>query len=1660
MPAAPPTLRLFVSSPGDVGQERLLAERVLTRLQGRFAARAQIEPILWEHEPLRATGHFQSQIRPPSETDIVVFILWARLGTRLPEQFDRADGTSYASGTEWEFEDAVEAHRAGGTPDLLVYRKTKTPQAALDDEDELAERLRQKKALDAFLDRWFGSGGEEGFKAAFHTFETPDAFERLLETHLAKLIAERLPEQATAAAAGEGASAAQAVRWHAGSPYRGLEPFRHEHAPVFFGRTRAVGEITAALEAQARAASAFVLVFGASGSGKSSVVRAGVGPTVTRPGVVEGIGLWRRATVRPSDAPEGDLVAGLAAALLQDTALPGIADTGFGADELAELLREAPKGAAAPIRAALRQEAKAVAEAEGLPTPPEARLLVTLDQLEEMFSLGEVTEAGRAAFAEAVEALAASGAVWIVGTMRSDFFARCAEVEALMRLKKDTGQYHLEAPSFAEIGQMIRYPAEAAGLRFERDPERGVSLDEVLHEAAAASPEALPLLSFTLAELYRRRTEAGVMTFAAYEALGELEGALARRAEEVYGELPPAVQAELPGLVRQIATLERGDAGGDGAAGEAVVSRRVALSSVTRTPEAERLTRALVEARLLVTSGDEGEATVGVAHEALLRRWPRAAQQIERDRAFLQARRRVAEAEARWRAAGKPEDLLLPEGLPLTEGEEMVAERGADLSARLRRYVAVSTERAEAERTRRRRRAIGAVAAVFLALAVGLGAALWQARVSAEQRDEALRAQSLSLAEKARAATTEGDAMTGMLLALEALPEDVASPDRPFVPEAQAALYDALMQNREAGRITGLPERLYEAAQVSPQGQYVTAPLDSGRTVGVYEMPSLSVVTTLGEHTGTVAQVQFHPEGPMVATASHDSTARLWLLPSGDVLHTFRHEEPIYGAEFGQNGSVLMTGSNQSVKIWDVETGALLASRKPGGGKRFRSLWAHPITSEVIIEERYGEKRGYAGVVYLWDWDSGREILLSDRGQGLTGLAFSPDGQHLATCVRFLNSNSTTGNDEITTWQLGADEPEVLHRGSPDGIDQVLQVEFNHDGGSLLVRSVRKAFIMDATTGERTASLSRDLGRVYDARYVNKGRDVATVIESDDKNVIRIHDDSTLNVLERVGFTKANYTAMLRASRDGEGLVSTLRERADLGLRYAGKTTMTSWRLTTDESSTIPLTEGATSRTLLSPNGSTLAFTTSEYLITFNVETNTFSRHQPCGEGDGLHVRGLTGNRRYHPKTHFASDNLLIVPCSSTDVVAYDLNTSSGRRMVTTSASRAADARAELLRVLPLGNGSRVLTSATSESKRSVASVRLWRLPEAELIRESTASIEFGEDFDTWYENTAPSDLKTGYYSFFNTFNTRLWADVDVSENGKFYMETFKQYGPSGDLLQGAPGEAVVRAADTGDVTGRVASRSSAVDSTANDYPIHTELGCSGACVLVLETYERIGADAERVVDVASGRTLRRLKDTPPSLQLQGDLVAQISSNNDTVFVQVLATGDTLHAFSHEARLDMGSEHLDIRYLPFPPLFSPDAHYLLAKSQSGRYAYVWDLRDESVIALRAGGPSKYGVRFGPPSTSLVLLQPGGNLSGGVYDYTTGALHAWPRAPDWQRVHFTPDGSFLITHDGQGTIRRWPLFASPQALIDSARAAVTRQLTPEQRQRAFLAPVER
>ena len=197
------------------------------RLGREFAYHFRVEPVLWEREPLTAAQHFQDQITPPRETDIVVVILWSRLGVPLPtDKFLGPLTGKPVTGTEWEFEDALKGNRERELPDLLMYRKRTPVSGSFEDEEAVRQQLAQKRLVEAFIKSWFIDQNAQSFTAAFREFTDAAAFEELLETHLRELLRKRLarPDDELVPAG---------VRWHQGSPFRGLLSFELEHAPVF-----------------------------------------------------------------------------------------------------------------------------------------------------------------------------------------------------------------------------------------------------------------------------------------------------------------------------------------------------------------------------------------------------------------------------------------------------------------------------------------------------------------------------------------------------------------------------------------------------------------------------------------------------------------------------------------------------------------------------------------------------------------------------------------------------------------------------------------------------------------------------------------------------------------------------------------------------------------------------------------------------------------------------------------------------------------------------------------------------------------------------------------------------------------------------------------------------------------------------------------------------------------------------------------------------------------------------------------------------------------------------------------------------------------------------------------------------------------------------------
>ncbi len=697
------TIRIFISSPGDVDEERQKARDVITSLQPRYAGRFRLLSVLWEDMPLQMDGSFQQGIdlvlSNEHGIDIALVILWARLGSPTGLAIRKSDGTEYRSGTERELELMLSSREASGgiRPAILAYTRN-DPDGFLERQkgqplEKLEDMLRQRRLAEDFIgENFLNSSGASKIRA-FHTFTKPVEFAHRLRVHLREILDGML---------GDGGGATWDVS-EMGAPFRGLEAFEPQHAGIFFGREDEICAVQLALRQQAAAGCAFVLIVGASGSGKSSLARAGVLPAVMQYDVDETVRAWRQAIFIPGTSAK-DLCGGLARVLC--SALPELRESGTNPDTLATLLRDDP---ALFCRLVLPN-----ALGSGV------RLFLLIDQLEEIFSHSAIGPGEREVFSVALDALARSGAVWVVATVRSDFYDQCQTLPRLMGMKGARGQFDLLVPDADDLRRIITAPASLAGLRFEKDASTGISLDRLLLDDATRHPEALPLLEYALRELFERRTSDGTLTLAQYHELGGVEGALGHRAEAVFLALPVGVQPALDGVMSSLVTL-REDA--DASATRA----RVPTASAAGTPERAKLIAAFVKERLFFTDRDAstGEPILTLSHEAILRCWPRASQWIERNRDFLRVRARLREGVRAWNENARAADYLLSPGKPLEDARTIFSARQDDLAPAEREYIETSLVHGEErERSMKRRRRLAFAAMAFLTAVAVAGGAL------------------------------------------------------------------------------------------------------------------------------------------------------------------------------------------------------------------------------------------------------------------------------------------------------------------------------------------------------------------------------------------------------------------------------------------------------------------------------------------------------------------------------------------------------------------------------------------------------------------------------------------------------------------------------------------------------------------------------------------------------------------------------------------------------------------------------------------------------------------------------------------------------------------------------------------------------------------------
>lgn len=713
-------VRIFISSPGDVSSERQRAREIIDNLQRRYTRRFLLKAVFWEDLPLPPDLSFQEGIDVVLSTkgvDIAVFILWSRLGSPTGKKLLKSDGSEYRSGTEREYDLMLQARaytRQQGKeprPSMLVY--TRQDDVSFNEALRFAGSLEsqkmmlhQKEELEAFKLELFRDQETGANIGAFTPFDRPTTFSQKLRTHLQSILDEM-------------AGDLDEVIWDSlkqGSPFPGLEAFQDTHASVFFGREEEIVEARHALWEQARKGCAFLLLSGASGSGKSSLARAGLLPEILANEVDDLVAAWRSVVLTPSMILP-DPVTGLVRLMAEDEVLPSLRGESLSPDELAAALKENPE-----LTYKLRVSDAFASESRK--AHGNVRLLLVIDQLEELFTSAALSPQDRTAFAAVLETFARSGSIWIVATIRSDFYHHIESEPALVRMKGAGGLFDVLPVGPDALGRLVQEPVRMAGLSFE--VRNGKSLADRIVNEAIPHAELLPLVSFMLRELYEQRSSTQQLTYEAYDTLGGVEGALAKRAEQSYATLSPAAQQALDPVLRALVTLGSASAS---ASEEKVIRHHAALASFTPGSAERTLVDAFINARLFTTGlgGAANEANVTVSHESLLRVWPRAAKWAERNREFLRVRARVENRRA--------------EGSPLLAGDPLLATAAAYLKSEpqsfspaqqtwIREQIAVAE--AAARRTAKRRRLVFAGLGL-LALIAGAGGLLaWQSQQRAE----------------------------------------------------------------------------------------------------------------------------------------------------------------------------------------------------------------------------------------------------------------------------------------------------------------------------------------------------------------------------------------------------------------------------------------------------------------------------------------------------------------------------------------------------------------------------------------------------------------------------------------------------------------------------------------------------------------------------------------------------------------------------------------------------------------------------------------------------------------------------------------------------------------------------------------------------------------
>ncbi|MEL6470129.1 MAG: caspase family protein [Cyanobacteria bacterium J06623_4] len=813
------------------------------------------------------------------------------------------------------------------------------------------------------------------------------------------------------------------------NPYRGLQSFDEHHHHLFFGREQEVEQLLKRLASP----HPLTVVLGASGTGKSSLVKAGLLPRLAQQTAFHVL-----PVMRPGNYP----LESLARACL-------------------DLL---PAANVQSIIQQLADNENALAEMVGQwhQTYPNNKLLLVIDQTEELITQAISPEESHQ-FQRLVKRAMAKRweCLWIVATLRLDFEAQFQD-EAL-RAEWMDARFVISPMSQAQLRDAIEKPAAARVLYF--DPP---GLIDQLVDDVSQTPGALPLLSFTLSELYLRyldrRSDNRALTAADYRALGGVAGSLTQRATQEYQTLVSQDEAyaqTVKHVMLRMVALDGGE----------LARRRVPLSELVYAAAAESarvqtVLERLIAARLIVRGQDgvaasadhpselssddvpgvlASEPYVEPAHDALVRGWDKLLRWKRAEQEGLALQRLLSPVAKEWhRQANKQEakGLLWDDNPRLGLLQETLASEQNWLNKRESEFVVSSLKFKRRKRVRLLATLAGVIASLT-GLSLGLGVLAYRLEDAASKAfaDE-LTATAETLAD--RSSTKR---ITGALLAVHAhqLLTDLGAAS----PEVNQVLRSSLTIPESRSFVHQAP---VTDVSYHPDGlQMATASADG--SVTLWNVETQQVLFEL-RHEEAVIAVSYSPDGKKVATASTDGKARIWDATTGKEERSFTHEDSVNGVSFSPDGQRLATASDdQTAAVWRVETGQKLGE------------FAH---EDGVIDVSFSADgariatASYDQVAIVWSVSTGQEMAVFEHEDIVTSVSFDPRGNRLATA---------SADAIAQIWDVATEEVRFTLQHD----DWINDVSFSPDGRHLVTASDDyMARVWDATQGQLVLELQHD----------------------------------------------------------------------------------------------------------------------------------------------------------------------------------------------------------------------------------------------------------------------------------------------------------------------------------------------------------------------------------------------------------------------------------------------------------------------------------------------------------------------------------------------------------------------------------------------------------